>query len=115
MDIKVELNATKVFSFLGAMPKKLEDALSRGLSKAVLIIESQSKQLAPVDTGRLRASIHTISRRLSAEVGTNTNYAVFVHEGTKFMRAQPFMREGLQKAESQIGEVIEGEISRALA
>ena len=42
-----------------------------------------------------------------AKISTNTEYAVFVHEGTKYMRARPFMDEGVR----QLGNQIEKDIS----
>ncbi len=59
-------------------------------------VERFAKQLTPVDKGRLRASIHFSPPdfRMQSVVSTNTDYAVFVHEGTKFMRGRPFLKYG---------------------
>lgn len=65
-------------------------------------VERYAKQVTPVDTGRLRASIgvssglgHDYIRSL---VSTNVNYARYVHEGTWKMRGRPFMRWGTEFA-----------------
>ncbi len=62
-------------------------------SKAAVTVESRSKKLTPVDTGRLRASL---THRLDAsplpryaEVGTNVDYAKYVHEGRKVGSKMP--------------------------
>ena len=39
---------------------------------------------------------------LTIELGTNVEYAPFVHEGTRFMAARPFFLEGFEDAESDI-------------
>lgn len=58
-----------------------QDLLRRGRNVANL-----AKKYAPVDTGRLRASIEVRLVRYSGEVavlvGSNVNYAMFQHEGT---------------------------------
>jgi hypothetical protein len=49
-------------------------------------VESLAKKYAPVNTGRLRASINTrlvtYAGNLAVLVGTNVNYAMYQHEGT---------------------------------
>ena len=54
-----------------------------------LLIESTAKELCPVDTGRLRASIHY--DRTAGTVSTNVVYAPFQEFGTVRHRAQPFL------------------------
>lgn len=57
-------------------------------------IEAGAKQLAPVLTGTLRRSIHTVLSNggLSAVIGPSVNYAIYVEMGTRFMGARPYMR-----------------------
>jgi HK97 gp10 family phage protein len=55
-------------------------------------IETTAKIRCPVDTGALRASIHTEPlSETSGEVGTNIEYSVYVEYGTSKMGAQPYM------------------------
>lgn len=60
--------------------------IARDLMRRANNVENQAKRLCPVDQGRLRASIRrelaTDSGELVARVGTNVEYAMFVHEGT---------------------------------
>lgn len=74
--------------------------LKEALTQFSFLIESESKKVAPVDTGRLRASIFTRIQGFSATIKPNTNYAGFVHWGTRYMRARPFMKWGFSKADS---------------
>lgn len=64
-----------------------------------LLIESDAKQNAPVDTGRLRASIHLVLRPdgLGGEVATNLSYAPAVELGYRNRRAQPFLYPAAEK------------------
>ena len=106
-------------------PSKLGNAFLRGnlsnflkgeINRLAMSVERYAKQLAPVGTpesthrkryvgGRLRASIHTTPflTGLGAWVSTKTNYAIFVHDGTRYMRARPFMTTGA--AFAQVAEL----------
>lgn len=58
---------------------------------------------SPVDTGKLRQSIRF--RKISNLVGVvepESQYAIYVHEGTKYMRGNPFMDRGLDKSKTRI-------------
>lgn len=61
--------------------------MSRALAKAGLVVESDAKRNAPVDTGRLRASItnrvDTAPLAKYVEIGTNVSYARWVHNGRR--------------------------------
>lgn len=69
-------------------------------------IEADAKRLAPVDTGRLRASINTDFEKdgLAAEIGTNVEYAEFVEDGTSKSPAQPYMKPAAFKNEEPFVE-----------
>lgn len=60
--------------------------VARDLLRRANAVENQAKRLCPVDEGRLRASIRreigTDDGELVVRVGTNVEYAMFVHEGT---------------------------------
>ena len=79
---------------------KLQGFLQTKITELAFLVEGEAKQVTPVDTGRLRASIRvlTLSRPLDRIVKTHTNYAVYVHEGTRYMRGRPFMYWGAQTA-----------------
>lgn len=64
-----------------------------------LLIETEAKLNAPVDTGRLRASIHLVLRSdgLGAEVATNLSYAPYLELGTRRTPAQPFLFPAAEK------------------
>lgn len=84
------------------------------LYKVALQIERVAKQLTPVDTGRLRSSIGTamLLNQKGVVVSTNVDYAVFVHEGTRFMRGRPFMAEGLNQVKGRIEGNIKDRLDR---
>lgn len=73
------------------------------INKLAYLIEKYGKQLVPVDTGILKGSIHVspATSFLQARVATRTFYDIFVHEGTRYMRARPFMEQGTGFAKKQ--------------
>lgn len=70
-------------------------ACAEEVKLAALAVETTAKTLAPVDTGRLRASIAADTSQadtaLTATVGTNVEYARWVEHGSRRMRARPFL------------------------
>ena len=78
--------------------------IQKGINKAAFMGERKAKQLCPVDTGMLRASITTDIGSLEASVGTNVEYAPFVEYGTSNQLAQPFMKPAKDKAQRLINK-----------
>jgi HK97 gp10 family phage protein len=64
-------------------------------TKATLDTAAQARELTPVDTGYLRASIATTTgtdgTSVFGEVTAGANYAAYVEHGTSRMAPQPFM------------------------
>ena len=71
----------------------------KALAKLGVRVTTRAKQLAPVDTGRLRSSIAmeigTDNGDVVVRVGTNVHYAPYLEFGTRRMTARPFMRPAL--------------------
>lgn len=109
-NISLKIDATKFQKFLVEAPLKVERALRNTIYKVTLLIERGAKQNAPVDTGRLRASISNDLRPLSSTVQTNTNYAVYVHEGTRYMSARPFMKDAVREVSAQVDSIVNEEL-----
>lgn len=83
-------------------PALMAKNLNTAIHKATLTVGRDSRILTPVDTGRLRASTREVFRPLEGEITTNVNYDIFVHEGTRYMKGRPFLRNALEKNESAI-------------
>lgn len=74
--------------------------VGRHLATVCAQVETASKAVCPVLTGRLRSSItwrlETDSGDLCGIVGTNVSYAIYVHQGTWKMPGRPFLLWGVQ-------------------
>lgn len=75
--------------------------VAREVARRATFVESAAKQLAPVDTGRLRSSIATEMSRDSkgvvAYVGSNVEYAIYLEMGTSRMAARPYLIPALSR------------------
>lgn len=83
MDNEVVINLQKVID------KLLPEAILKGLERVGQEIENETKtNTVPVDDGQLRASItHQIVGDDTVEIGSNLEYAPYVHEGTGIFAA----------------------------
>ena len=88
----------KVAKKFGAID--VEGFMSRKVQELAFLTEAESKKVTPVATGRLRGSILPIFHgKFKATIGPrNVNYDIYVHDGTRYMRARPFMLWGLKSA-----------------
>ena len=110
--IKVSIpNLAKVKSAFNKYPTFAAKEIQTALLKSLYEIQRDSRMATPVDTGRLRNSIGQAGgdgifevKKMSAEIGTNVKYAVYVHEGTSRMPARPFLQQGVDRAMSKIKE-----------
>lgn len=75
----------------------MQVAISRALTAVGLQAQSYArveitKDPERVDTGRLRASISSAVNGNDVYIGTNVEYAIYVHEGTSKMAPNRFLR-----------------------
>ena len=95
----------------------IDEELATAFEAAALLVEGAAKKLAPVRTGRLRASItHRLQREaldIYAEVGTNVEYATYVEEGTTRNKPHPFLAPALDANRNAITDLITNAIRKA--
>ena len=96
MDIKITID-TSGFNFNDV---DIDEVIQQEIEKTAYKIERGAKANCPVDTGRLRGSITTEIGSLQADIGSNVEYAGYVHDGTYKMGARPFLETA---AEAEIG------------
>lgn len=94
-------------------------AILRFLTEAGLHLEGEAKEELEnpprrIDTGNLRNSIanQVVESEDAVYVGTNVEYGIYVHEGTRNMAANRFLRNAFEKnadqLKSKLQEALEG-------
>ena len=138
-NIRVESNSKIVFDALEEANERALYAIGiKAVEGSVDAITGKYNIPSAVDTGRLRASISFITETESGDsgmsvpssapkdklsgkaekntviVGSNVEYAEYVHNGTSRMAARPFLREGIDqtkdKMEEQVRKIFEGKL-----
>lgn len=76
---------------------KAAQIASEVVSETSLRVQMSAKQLSPVDTGRMRASIEIVKAMPTLHfVIVDVDYAKYVEFGTYKQRAQPYLRPALE-------------------
>ena len=109
MEIKATIDMNFNFRDLG-----IDSIVERELTDSANNIEEQSKNIAPVDTGRLRASIKADVKGLEANIGSDVYYASYVHDGTYEIEPQPFLYPVADDILDGIEDRIADDIARLL-
>ena len=95
MSINVRIEGgEKIIENLHKVNAYLLADLRRTVEREALRIEGYAKEYAPVDTGRLRSSIHSqraLGDPMTWYVGDGVHYGIYVEFGTSKMYAQPFL------------------------
>ena len=106
------LGRSKLVSHFSGIREKMKDTLADGMREAAFAVERAAKvqittgRNRAIKTGFLRASIAVSSvLPFRATVVAGARYGIYVHEGTRYMRARPFLREGLKDAVPEIEKI----------
>lgn len=107
MNVNIQIkNLPQLRAAFRAAPRIMGDNFRKALTKSAVLVKSQSMIRTPVLTGRLRAShefkVTGLGLRMEAEIGPTAFYGVFVHEGTRFMKGRPFLKQGAEASLQQI-------------
>lgn len=102
MGVSVKVNKASVRAALRAIQlvaNRKSEAIRAQVAESAINIDREAKNLCPVDTGRLRASIHPefSADGLDAQVVTNVEYSQYVELGTSRQPAQPFLFPAAEK------------------
>lgn len=101
MKITVE-GTDEVMAMLDKFSAKIESGAQKGIAKGAMLIADRAKALAPYDTGELYRSINSKAEGMSAEVGTNVEYAMYQEFGTYKMAAHPYLIPAMEESEAEV-------------
>lgn len=113
VDIKIT-NLPQIRAAFSRAPLLMAQELDKAIQLTVLNIQRKSMINTPVLTGRLRASTSSKFSHLRGEVGTHTNYDIFVHEGTRFMPARPYLRDAVEEANIETNKMFQSAVQSVL-
>lgn len=114
-EIKVTItNLPQIKAAFAKSPRLMATELNTAIRKSIISIGADSRRNTPVDTGRLRASTLERFGNLRGEVGTHTNYDVYVHEGTRYMRSRPYLLQAVQSNESKVDLFFKDAVQKVL-
>ena len=112
---ETQANMTRIVRELRGRP------MLNAMRKATLLVQRAAKRNAPVDTGRLRASITPeVSMRgkvLQGIVGTNVIYAREVEQPGPVRRTgrRPYLQPALEENQRQIADILDGAVGRIVS
>ncbi len=100
--------------FAGRMERAASDLRegSKLLEKIGLVAEASAKRNISgpnkaVKTGNLRRSITSRVVNGGVYVGTAVEYAQYIHDGTRWIKPRPFLKEGIEDAIDEIRRIVE--------
>lgn len=108
--MNVTIDSEKFEKYLKNAPHISENVLQNIIYKAALLVERYSKIDSPFDSGTLQKSIATEIHPMRAEIKPNVHYALYVHEGTRYMSPRPFMKTGSERMERELEQLVQHEI-----
>lgn len=91
-----------------------EDAINRAIKKWIFTIERAAKIETPVDTGILRNSYTTEFDSLIWRLVNFRDYAIYVHEWTRFQKPNPFLERAVMQTEQQVETIFSNEYDALL-
>ncbi len=114
LNVSLKIDSKKLEKYLASGSERVTRALQTAIAKGTLTAEGLAKRNSPFDTGRLASSIHSEIRPMFGQVQTNTEYAIFVHDGTRYMRPRPWMQQAADEVSGQMDAIIDAEINAAI-
>lgn len=112
-------NADEIARLMGRAPAIMRKHFKRAMYLVTLTIMRESMKNTPVDTGRLRASHNVKLSRgsfglVQGRIFTQTNYDIFVHEGTRFMKGRPFMHQAVKENQEKTKQFFTDSVDNAI-
>jgi len=104
---------------LKAKLEKVDSSLKRKINDKLAeignLIRERARQLAPVKTGRLRASIYSQISDWILTVGAKAPYARYLEFGTRWIRPRHFLLRAIEENQAKIDNAIRMAVSSAVS
>ena len=112
--MRVKLNV-KVANNMGALVRGIPQLADKTARQGALQLLAAANQEVPVDTGKLKASQRVEGDQGEYSVVADTPYAVYVHWGTRHMRANPWLARASEHANPRIVTEIKDDLAEGIA
>jgi len=114
VDIKIK-NLPQIKAAFGKAPFLMSKELNLAIRKSIFTIQRSSMIKTPVDTGRLRASTRSLFDNLKGEVGTHTNYDIYIHDGTRYIKARPYLSDAVNEENDTVNRYFTQAVDNVLS
>lgn len=111
--VKIELrNERAVQQALKQAPRNAEKYLTQGIHGGILRLHEESQKASnlqfknPTHTTRASFGKGIVLQKLYGSIRPTTYYSIFVHEGTKYIDANPFMHRIAKSGEKRVNKEI---------
>lgn len=106
-DVNIKItNLPQIQAAFKSAPTLMVRHFTKAIQQSTFLIEGESKIRTPVDTGYLRYTTGSFFEGggigFKGIVYPAAHYAGFVHEGTRFMKGRPFLK---QAVDSSVGRI----------
>lgn len=110
--MEVEIHIKWLKEFLAKIDKKWEvqEALNIWIKKIFFFLEWEAKVKTPVDTWVLRNSYRQEFKSLFWRLFNIREYGAFVHEGTRFIKSNPFLTETARESAREVNLIMNEEL-----
>lgn len=102
--ITIEIkNFDKILSKFREVPRITTKELQHAIYKSIFLLQGATKAGSPVDKGKLRGSHETsFPEALTGRLAATRNYAIFVHDGTRYMRPRPWFKNAVESNKATV-------------
>lgn len=92
--------------------KRLNGYIQESLTHMGEVGKAETQSRSPVKSGVLKKSIQYETDKDSVRIGTNVEYAPWVHNGTSRQRSQPFLMDAIESHISDFQNIIKNTLSK---
>ena len=117
IDIEFEVEGLEEFKrfFREDVPDAIDEGVNNALEELRNDIENRVTELCPVDTGALLDSINIeLTGDYGIDCTAGMDYASFVDEGTRKMRAEPYFHDPINELFNEFDETLEESLDSSL-
>lgn len=103
-EVKAQMKVA-VFQALSMMGVAGEAHAKENMNKPMPHADGETRPY--IDTGRLRNDISNIVQGNSAYIGTNVEYGIYIHEGTRYIQPNRFLRDAVAEHADEYKQIAE--------